>query len=69
VRDAQTAGQEATMGGTVAWIVLGVLGCGLGMLMILVLCQMAGNQDRAARHAEKKIFPSSDVTITRFGDG
>lgn len=54
---------------TVGWIMLAVVGWGLGLLAILVLCRISGNQDRAARHAEKKLIPYSDVTITRFGNG
>jgi len=29
---------------------------------------MAGDQDRAARHEQKRLDPYSDVTITHSGD-
>jgi hypothetical protein len=29
---------------------------------------MAADQDRAARHEQKRIDPNSDVTITKFVD-
>jgi hypothetical protein len=29
---------------------------------------MAGSQDRAAQHAEKKLIPFSDATVTQHGD-
>jgi hypothetical protein len=52
-----------------SWIVLGIVGWTLGLLFVLALMRMAGNQDRAARHAQKRLDPNSDVTITRFGNG
>jgi len=54
---------------TAGWIMLALVGWGLGLLVILILCRFSANQDRAARHAEKKLFPHSDVTITQFGNG
>jgi hypothetical protein len=48
------------------WIVL-VVGWALGVLFVLVLMRMAGNQDREARHEQKRLDPYSDVTITRPG--
>jgi len=30
---------------------------------------MSGDQDRAARHAEKRLDPFSDVEITQSGNG
>jgi hypothetical protein len=51
------------------WILLGLVGWALGLLFVLVLFRMAGNQDRAARHGQKRLDPFSDVTITRFGSG
>ena len=58
-------------GGSVAlsWIMLGLVGWALGMVFVLVLMRMAGDQDRAARHTEKRLDPYSDVTITRLGSG
>jgi hypothetical protein len=50
------------------WILLGLVGWGLGLLFVLALMRMAGDQDRAARHEQKRIDPLSDVTITRFGN-
>jgi len=29
---------------------------------------MAATQDRAARHEQKRIYPFSDITITRIDD-
>ena len=49
------------------WIILGLVGWGLGLLVTLILFRMAGDQDRAARHAQKDIIPHSDVTITQYG--
>jgi hypothetical protein len=36
----------------------------IGILGYAVM-RMAGTQDRTARHAEKKLDPFSDVTVTR----
>lgn len=49
------------------WILLGLVGWGLGLLFLLLLMRMAGRQDRAARHAQKRLDPYSDVTITKIG--
>jgi hypothetical protein len=46
-------------------LVLVLVGVGLLVLFVYVLLRMAGTQDRIARHAEKKLHPFSDVTITR----
>ena len=51
------------------WIVLGFVGWTLGFLFVLVLMRIAGDQDRAARHEEKRLDPYSDVAITQFGTG
>jgi hypothetical protein len=48
------------------WMVLGLVGWTLGMLFVLVLMRIAGDEDRAARRLEKRLFPYSDVTITRW---
>jgi hypothetical protein len=37
------------------------------MLFVMVLLRIAGDSDRAARHAQKKVDPYADVTITRSG--
>jgi len=51
------------------WILLGLVGWTLGLLVVLALMRMAGDQDRAARHEQKRIDPYSDVTITRSALG
>jgi hypothetical protein len=51
------------------WIVLGLVGWALGLVLVLALFRMAGDQDRAARHEQKRLDPYSDVTITRAGEG
>jgi len=53
---------------TFGWIVLGVVGWVLGLVIVLTLFRMAGDQDRAARHEQKRLDPYSDVTITHTGD-
>lgn len=53
----------------IGWIVWGLVGWVLGLLAVLALMRMAGDQDRAARHEEKRMDPFSDVTITQFGNG
>jgi hypothetical protein len=50
-----------------SWILLGLVGWALGLVFVLVLMRMAGDQDRAARHEQKRLDPYSDVTITRSG--
>ena len=50
---------------SLGWILLGVVGWLLGVLFVLVLMRWASDQDRAARHAQKRLDPFSDVTITR----
>ena len=50
------------------WIVLlGLVGWGLGLWFTLALFRMSGDQDRDARHEQKRMDPYSDVTITQFG--
>jgi hypothetical protein len=51
------------------WIVLGLVAWALGLIVLLALFRMAGDQDRAARHEQKRLDPYSDVTITQFGEG
>ena len=53
---------------SLSWIVLGLVGWALGLLFVLALMRMAGDQDRAARHEQRRLDPLSDVTITRFGN-
>ena len=50
---------------SLGWILLGVVGWVLGLLFVLVLMRMAGDQDRSARHEQKRLDPFSDVTITK----
>ena len=50
------------------WILLGLVGWALGLVAMLALFRMSGDQDRAARHEEKRLDPYSDVTITRAGE-
>ena len=50
------------------WIVLGIVGWVLGLVVVLTLFRMSGDQDRAARHEQKRLDPYSDVTITHSGD-
>lgn len=49
------------------WILLGIVGWVLGVLFVLILMRMAGEQDRSARHSQRDIDPYADVTITRSG--
>ena len=49
----------------VGWILLATVGVALIVLFVYVLLRMAGFQDRQARHAEKKLDPYSEVTVTR----
>jgi hypothetical protein len=57
----------ARSGGAVDWILLGIVAWILGVLFVMVLMRIAGDGDRAARHAHKKVDPYADVTITRSG--
>ena len=50
------------------WILLGVVGWGLGLLLVLALMRMAADQDRAARHVQKRLDPLSDITITKTNE-
>ena len=50
------------------WVVVGLAGWALALFFVLLLMRMAGQQDRAARHSEKKLDPFSDVTITKLED-
>jgi hypothetical protein len=47
------------------WVILVLVGWALGLLFVLILMRMSGDQDRAARHEQKRLLPDSDVTITR----
>ena len=50
---------------SLGWILLAVVGWLLGLLFVLVLMRIASDQDREARHAQKRLDPFSDVTITK----
>lgn len=54
---------------SLSWIVLGLVGWALGLVVVLALFRMSGDQDRAARHEQKRLDPYSEVTITRTGEG
>ena len=58
-------GFKTTIGTGMAWIVLGIVGFGLGMLVAFTIFRIAGDTDRAARRAQRKLDPFADVTITR----
>jgi hypothetical protein len=51
-----------------SWILLGLVGWALGLVVVLALFRMSGDQDRAARHEQKRLDPYSDVTITGTGE-
>jgi hypothetical protein len=50
------------------WILLGLVLWALGSVLVFALCAMARDQDRAARHEERRIVPYSDVTITHISN-
>jgi hypothetical protein len=50
------------------WILLALVVWGLGTVVVLALFRVSGDQDRAARHEQKRLDPYSDVTITQTGD-
>ena len=54
---------------TLDWILLSLAFWAIGLVALLALFRMAGDQDRAARHQEKRLDPDSDVPITQFGNG
>ena len=54
---------------TPGWILLGIVGWALGIVVVLALFRMSGEQDRTARHDEKRLDPYSDVTVTQVGNG
>ena len=47
------------------WIILGLVGSGLGLLLVLTLVRIAGEEDRAARHTQRRLDPYAEVTNTR----
>ncbi len=46
------------------WIVLGLVAWGLGILFVMILMKMAGDQDRAARREQQRMIPYQDGTVT-----
>ena len=54
---------------TLLMILVGVAGWTLGLAIVLALFRMSSDEDRAARHAEKRMDPFSDVEITQNGQG
>ena len=52
---------------TLGWYVLGFIAWAFGLTVVLALLRMSGDQDRAARHAQKRLDPYSDITITQLG--
>ena len=46
-------------------MMLAAVGAALAVLFVYVLLRMAGSEQRRARHAEKRLDPFLDVTITR----
>lgn len=54
---------------TLLLTLLGLVGWALGFAIVLALFRMSGEQDRVARHAEKRLDPFSDVEITQSGNG
>lgn len=51
------------------WIVLGLVAWTLGLLFVMVLMRMAGDEDRAALQQEKLFEPFSDAMVTQAGIG
>jgi len=51
-----------------SWILLGLIGWAIGLLLLLILMRMARAQDRAARHAQKRLDPFTEATITELGE-
>ena len=50
-------------------LALGLMAWALGLLFLFTLLKTSGDQDRAARHEERRLYPYSDVPITQFGQG
>jgi hypothetical protein len=50
-------------------VLVGLIGWALGLLFVLILMRMAGDQDRAARRHQKRLHHDSDVTITQVLSG
>jgi len=50
-------------------ITLSLAGWAPGLVFVPALTRMASDQDRHARHTEKRLAPFSEVTITHIGNG
>lgn len=48
-------------------VIVGFIAIGIVLVFLYALLKMARDNDRAARHAEKKLIPFSDVTVTHTG--
>jgi hypothetical protein len=64
----ESCGQHGAWDMNLSWILLGLVGWGIALLFVLLLMRMAGDQDRSARHEQKRIDPLADVTITKIED-
>lgn len=47
---------------------MALVGWAGALLLILILMRMSAQQDRAARHAQKRLDPFCDVTITSIDE-
>jgi hypothetical protein len=47
-------------------ILLWLAGGAMGLVIVLALVRMASDQDRKARHEERRLNPHSEVSITRW---
>ncbi len=50
-------------------LIVGFIAIGIVLVFLYALLKIASDNDRAARHAEKKLIPFSDVTVTHTGTG
>ena len=64
MRDEQLYAEALDIFLATCWTKLGLVGWALGLVFALIRMRMAGDQDRAARHRQKRIDPYSDMTIT-----
>jgi beta-lactamase regulating signal transducer with metallopeptidase domain len=48
-----------------ALLILGLIGCALGLVLLVALMKMSHRQDHEARRQEKKLDPLSDVSVTK----
>jgi len=54
------------MGAGMEWLVLAFVFVVLCGLVVYTLMRMAGEADRKARHAQRRIDPFCEITISRF---